>query len=103
MPATRDLYLARHGQADPTTAALIRYRPNAPATVIVLNDTAHLPQALRWSDQPTWKPRSRPVPGKDVGRGPRRPRLNPHHPLNPGRPPTPRWERAPTDRSDGRP
>lgn len=35
---------------------LIRYRPHAPAAVIVLNDTAHLPEPLRWSDQSTWRP-----------------------------------------------
>ena len=33
---------------------VIRYRPHAPAAVIVLNDTAHLPEPLRWSDQSTW-------------------------------------------------
>lgn len=35
---------------------VIRYRPNAPASVVVLNDTAHLTDPLRWTDLPTWRP-----------------------------------------------
>ncbi|MEU3306468.1 histidine phosphatase family protein [Nocardiopsis sp. NPDC006832] len=35
---------------------VIRYRPHAPASVVVLNDTAHLTDPLRWTDLPTWRP-----------------------------------------------